>query len=94
LDLNGDQTCQNCPAGTYSLGGGVRFDDWETIPETFSVTSSKVASSFMYFEHQKPTHADCTRLVVFLIFDILGSRAEVELILLCFFFLQKFSVIL
>ena len=30
------QECTQCAAGTYSLGSGIRFDDWETIPSGFS----------------------------------------------------------
>ncbi|XP_041693467.2 endosome/lysosome-associated apoptosis and autophagy regulator family member 2-like isoform X1 [Coregonus clupeaformis] len=30
------QECTQCAAGTYSLGSGIRFDDWETIPTGFS----------------------------------------------------------
>ncbi|KAL8603739.1 hypothetical protein ACOMHN_024355 [Nucella lapillus] len=46
LNLTGDQTCQPCPAGTYSLGGGVRFDDWETLPDTFSSTTEELGLGF------------------------------------------------
>ncbi|XP_042213922.1 endosome/lysosome-associated apoptosis and autophagy regulator family member 2-like isoform X1 [Homarus americanus] len=27
--------CAMCPSGTYSLGGGVRFDSWEDLPKGF-----------------------------------------------------------
>lgn len=37
LDVEGDQKCEKCEAGTYSVGDGVRFDQWETLPEGFSV---------------------------------------------------------
>uniref|UniRef100_A0A6Q2YKR8 Uncharacterized protein n=1 Tax=Esox lucius TaxID=8010 RepID=A0A6Q2YKR8_ESOLU len=30
------QECTQCAAGTYSLGSGVRFDDWESLPAGFS----------------------------------------------------------
>ncbi|CAL1537489.1 unnamed protein product [Lymnaea stagnalis] len=37
LDIQGDQECHPCPAGSYSLGGGVRFSDWDKLPLGFAV---------------------------------------------------------
>ncbi|KAK1801314.1 hypothetical protein P4O66_022995, partial [Electrophorus voltai] len=34
LDMK-SQECQKCTAGTYSLGTGVAFDDWDTLPTGF-----------------------------------------------------------
>lgn len=33
-------TCEQCPPGTYSLGGGLRFDRWNEVPSGFSTVSS------------------------------------------------------
>ncbi|XP_035677340.1 endosome/lysosome-associated apoptosis and autophagy regulator family member 2-like [Branchiostoma floridae] len=33
------QTCQRCPPGTYSLGGGVLFDHWEALPGGFTTSA-------------------------------------------------------
>ncbi|XP_059723919.1 endosome/lysosome-associated apoptosis and autophagy regulator 1 isoform X5 [Haemorhous mexicanus] len=30
------QTCRPCAAGTYSLGTGVRFDEWDEVPHGFA----------------------------------------------------------
>ncbi|KAL4617944.1 UPF0577 protein KIAA1324-like, partial [Arapaima gigas] len=30
------QQCMPCPAGTYSLGSGIRFDEWDDIPAGFT----------------------------------------------------------
>ncbi|KAL0167698.1 hypothetical protein M9458_035920, partial [Cirrhinus mrigala] len=30
------QECTQCAAGTYSLGSGLRFDEWDDIPPGFS----------------------------------------------------------
>lgn len=30
------QQCTQCAAGTYSLGSGVRFDEWDDIPAGFT----------------------------------------------------------
>lgn len=30
-----DEKCADCPAGTFSLEGGIRFDDWEELPAGF-----------------------------------------------------------
>ncbi|NWI08806.1 K1324 protein, partial [Crypturellus soui] len=35
LDMKA-QTCQPCAAGTYSLGTGVRFDEWDEVPRGFA----------------------------------------------------------
>ncbi|NXA56573.1 K1324 protein, partial [Nothocercus julius] len=35
LDMKA-QTCQPCAAGTYSLGTGVRFDEWDEVPRGFT----------------------------------------------------------
>ncbi|XP_067928541.1 endosome/lysosome-associated apoptosis and autophagy regulator family member 2-like isoform X2 [Watersipora subatra] len=45
LNISGDQTCKNCPAGSYSVGNGIRYDQWETLPEDFSVSPSDSISS-------------------------------------------------
>lgn len=29
------QECQKCAAGTYSLGTGVAFDEWDSMPPGF-----------------------------------------------------------
>lgn len=34
LDM-GTQECQKCVAGTYSLGTGVAFDEWDSLPTGF-----------------------------------------------------------
>ncbi|XP_070192640.1 endosome/lysosome-associated apoptosis and autophagy regulator family member 2-like isoform X3 [Littorina saxatilis] len=61
LDLSADQTCQPCPAGTYSLGGGVRFDDWEKIPDVFSVTSEGLESSFLWRGRSGHGSGNCSK---------------------------------
>lgn len=37
LDIRKSQECISCPSGTYSLGGGIRFEDWDHIPDGFTV---------------------------------------------------------
>lgn len=32
--------CEDCEAGTYSLGGGVVFDEWEPMPSGFKIQVS------------------------------------------------------
>lgn len=31
----GSQECQKCSGGTYSLGTGVAFDEWDSMPAGF-----------------------------------------------------------
>ena len=63
LDLNGDQECKPCPAGTYSLGGGIRFDDWDHLPKGFTINSEGFKGAFgAHFESKKPVN--CSRWVV------------------------------
>ncbi|KAF4800049.1 hypothetical protein TURU_048522 [Turdus rufiventris] len=42
------QMCQPCAAGTYSLGTGVRFDEWDEVPHGFAnvATNLEVDDSF------------------------------------------------
>lgn len=44
LDLS-TQTCQPCPIGTYSLGSGLRFDIWDSLPEDFTTYAETVGFS-------------------------------------------------
>lgn len=30
------QSCRPCAAGSYSLGTGVRFDEWDQVPHGFA----------------------------------------------------------
>lgn len=41
LDIQGDQECHSCPKGTYSLGGGVRFDSWDHLPPGFYIKTER-----------------------------------------------------
>uniref|UniRef100_UPI00398F5360 endosome/lysosome-associated apoptosis and autophagy regulator family member 2 n=1 Tax=Pristiophorus japonicus TaxID=55135 RepID=UPI00398F5360 len=34
-----NQTCRKCVAGSYSLGSGIRFDEWDTLPLGFSTVA-------------------------------------------------------
>lgn len=38
--------CALCPSGTYSLGGGVLFDSWTSLPRGFSTYTEAVRSAF------------------------------------------------
>ena len=44
LDVAGNQKCHSCPEGTYSVGNGIRYDNWEKIPEEFTTTKTGVVS--------------------------------------------------
>uniref|UniRef100_A0AAR2LP84 MRH domain-containing protein n=1 Tax=Pygocentrus nattereri TaxID=42514 RepID=A0AAR2LP84_PYGNA len=35
------QECTQCAAGSYSLGSGIRFEEWDDIPPGFSIDSHK-----------------------------------------------------
>ncbi|XP_059510800.1 UPF0577 protein KIAA1324-like homolog isoform X2 [Stegostoma tigrinum] len=37
-----NQNCSKCAAGSYSLGSGIRFDDWDTMPLGFSTVATFV----------------------------------------------------
>jgi hypothetical protein len=39
-------TCSLCQPGTYSLGGGVLYDTWDTIPKGFYTQVESFQSSF------------------------------------------------
>nr|XP_006825517.1 PREDICTED: UPF0577 protein KIAA1324-like [Saccoglossus kowalevskii] len=42
-----DLSCKKCPTGTYSLGGGVRYQDWSQLPVGFSLLSESVSDGWM-----------------------------------------------
>ena len=58
LDLSKDeQECTRCPSGSYSLGGGVRYENWEKLPSGFTVKQEQFElPSFMRGE--SPTNED------------------------------------
>ena len=39
LDVAGDQQCMPCPAGKFSLGGGVLLEDWDHMPAGLVATA-------------------------------------------------------
>uniref|UniRef100_H2ZGD3 MRH domain-containing protein n=1 Tax=Ciona savignyi TaxID=51511 RepID=H2ZGD3_CIOSA len=51
LDL-GSQECRQCPPGTYSLGSGVRFDEWDGLPKGFE-TYAEAVTFTQYGYHSK-----------------------------------------
>ncbi|CAN9516174.1 unnamed protein product [Ophioblennius macclurei] len=51
LDMQSQQ-CQKCAAGSYSLGTGVAFDEWDVLPTGF-VTRGETSS-------EESEHADCS----------------------------------
>ncbi|KAG0717321.1 UPF0577 protein KIAA1324-like [Chionoecetes opilio] len=42
----GELECASCPNGTYSLGGGVRYDSWQTLPSGFTSYAEVFRSAF------------------------------------------------
>lgn len=38
------QQCTQCAAGSYSLGSGVRFDQWDAMPAGFSSLATSLES--------------------------------------------------
>uniref|UniRef100_A0A8C2Q7N6 Si:ch211-163l21.8 n=1 Tax=Cyprinus carpio TaxID=7962 RepID=A0A8C2Q7N6_CYPCA len=58
LDMR-TQECQKCVAGTYSLGTGVAFDEWDTLPIGF--VSHGISMNF------GDTHTNCSKM------DICGN---------------------
>ncbi|ESN92242.1 hypothetical protein HELRODRAFT_115999 [Helobdella robusta] len=56
LDIE-DQECKKCPSGTFSLGGGVRYDDWQVMPNHFTVRMEKHPSLYLFSESEK---VNCT----------------------------------
>jgi hypothetical protein len=46
LDLTNDQECKSCPPGTYSLGDGDRFEEWNTIPDGFTSSAETFSRGY------------------------------------------------
>lgn len=59
LDINSDQECHSCPAGTFSLGGGVLFKAWKELPTGFSTSLYSFASS-RNGHTESNTHNSCS----------------------------------
>ena len=48
--------CRQCPAGSYSMGGTVRHETWDQLPEGFTVTVEPLtsrSSSFALLERER-----------------------------------------
>ena len=37
-----DQSCKPCAEGRYSLGTGIRFDEWDELPHGFASFSTNM----------------------------------------------------
>ena len=59
LDLTNDQECKSCPPGTYSLGDGERFEEWNTIPDGFT-SSAETFSRGYGLRDDQTTKDNCT----------------------------------
>lgn len=59
LDINGNQTCMPCAAGKYSLGGGARFNSWNSLPNGFTIVSEKFDNRWLE-EDDRDSDFNCT----------------------------------
>ncbi|XP_070549925.1 endosome/lysosome-associated apoptosis and autophagy regulator family member 2-like isoform X2 [Ptychodera flava] len=48
LSVDDDQKCHRCPPGSYSMGGGVRYEDWTELPSEFSLLSEAIDDTWMH----------------------------------------------
>ena len=58
LQTQGDEECHKCLPGTYSLGGDVRYDSWDKLPQGFTVETKK--SKAEYYGSQASSEVNCT----------------------------------
>ncbi|XP_060087559.1 endosome/lysosome-associated apoptosis and autophagy regulator 1 isoform X1 [Heteronotia binoei] len=49
LDMK-DQSCKPCLEGTYSLGTGIRFDEWDTLPHGFANIATNLEIDYSFTE--------------------------------------------
>lgn len=61
LDMQ-TQQCQKCAAGTFSMGTGVVFDEWDSLPTGF-VTHGMNTNG-------EDTNTDCSKLVGLTLFVV------------------------
>jgi hypothetical protein len=64
LDVNSVKLeCKTCPVGHYSVGGGVRFSNWNKLPVGFEAHSSQLQyRSYGYDnEFSKAKAANCSK---------------------------------
>lgn len=55
----GELECAPCPNGTYSLGGGVRYDSWQVLPTGFSAYTEVFRSAF-FFKGRRHGDLNCS----------------------------------
>uniref|UniRef100_A0A915Q7T4 MRH domain-containing protein n=1 Tax=Setaria digitata TaxID=48799 RepID=A0A915Q7T4_9BILA len=53
------QRCQLCPKGTYSLGGGIRYDVFDEIPPNFEVLNVDILPERNFDTDKQSLHVDC-----------------------------------
>ncbi|XP_052822355.1 endosome/lysosome-associated apoptosis and autophagy regulator family member 2 isoform X2 [Octopus bimaculoides] len=53
LDIQGNQECLPCPKGSYSLGGGIRFDSWDELPKGFYIKTEKFSEIGMLSNNEE-----------------------------------------
>ncbi|KAK3733694.1 hypothetical protein QZH41_008482, partial [Actinostola sp. cb2023] len=64
LDINSAKLeCKKCPVGHYSVGGGVRFSDWQKLPVGFEVHSSQLRYRGYGYDNEfnKEKGANCSK---------------------------------
>ncbi|KAL3852290.1 hypothetical protein ACJMK2_015952 [Sinanodonta woodiana] len=54
LDIS-KQTCDECQAGTYSIGGGARFEEWDKLPDGFTAKTEPYS-----FLGEEESSANCS----------------------------------
>ncbi|MEQ2186025.1 hypothetical protein GOODEAATRI_024444 [Goodea atripinnis] len=52
------QECTQCAAGSYSLGSGIRFDQWDTMPTGFSSLATSLGN-----DPHRDARLTCNRLM-------------------------------
>lgn len=61
LQVQGNEECHPCGAGTYSLGGAVRYDEWEKLPTGFNVKTEHMSPSLFGGALAKVAKRNCSR---------------------------------
>lgn len=52
--------CEECEPGTYSMGGGIRYEEWDPLPNGFEVNVEKFHSAFSPASRQYSA-VDCSK---------------------------------
>uniref|UniRef100_A0A674JZP5 UPF0577 protein KIAA1324-like n=1 Tax=Terrapene triunguis TaxID=2587831 RepID=A0A674JZP5_9SAUR len=75
LDMK-DQSCKPCAEGRYSLGTGIRFDEWDELPHGFASIATNLESDSSVLESADPPPSGCSHSTWVPLGDYVASNTD------------------